>query len=66
MTNEKRPQTIEEILRMLTELNQSVLAMLASQEVRSASQRENNKTLEELNQSVLAMLASHKDRSPTE
>ena len=66
MTNEKRPQTIEEILRMLTELNQSVLAKLASQEVRSASQRENNKTLEELNQSVLAMLASHKDRSPTE
>ena len=47
---------------MLAELNQSVVAMLASHNEQLASLREDNRTLAELNQSVVAMLASHNEQ----
>ena len=49
MTTERRLQPIEETLRMLTELNQSVVAMLASHEEQLASLRETTNRLTEAN-----------------
>ena len=49
MATERRLQTIEETLRMLTELNQSVVAMLASHEEQLASLRETTNRLTEAN-----------------
>ncbi len=48
MTNGRRLQTIEETLGMLAELNQSVVAMLASHSEQLASLREDNRTMKEL------------------
>jgi peptidoglycan hydrolase CwlO-like protein len=62
MTTERRLQTIEETLGMLADLNQTVVAMLASHDEQLASIREDNRTVAELNQTVAALLASHDEQ----
>ena len=69
MTTERRLQTIEETLRMMADLNESVVAMLASHDgqladhtEQLASLHENSQRMAELNQTLATMLVSHDEQ----
>ena len=69
MTTERRLQTIEETLRMMADLNESVVAMLTSHDgqladhtEQLASLHENSQRMAELNQTLATMLVSHDEQ----
>ena len=62
MTTERRLQTIEETLRMMADLNQTVVAMLAFHDEQLASIRENSQRMAELTQAHEAKLVSHDEQ----
>ena len=62
MTTERRLRTMEENFQTLTDLNQTLVTMMAAQEARVDDHAQQMASIRETNQTLATMLASHDDQ----